>query len=49
MISMKDASWMPGFIEPWSLNFDATVEFLPAATPENFKHSGVDSIAQKWK
>ena len=49
IINMKDASEMPKFAEPWFLNFDATVEFLPAMTPEDLKNSGVDAIAKKWK
>ena len=49
IINMKDASEMPKYAEPWFLAFDASVEFLPAMTPEDLKNSGVDAIAKKWK
>ena len=49
IINMKDSSEMPKFAEPWFLAFDASVEFLPAMTPEDLKNAGVDAIAKKWK
>jgi hypothetical protein len=49
IVNIADASEMPRFAEPWFLNFDATVEFLPAMTPEDLAKSGLDEIAKKWK
>jgi len=49
IVNLKDPSEMPKYAEPWFLNFDATVEFLPAMTPEDLKNAGVDAIAKKWK
>ena len=49
IINMKDTSEMAKFAEPWFLNFDATVEFLPTMTPEDLKNAGVDAIAKKWR
>jgi hypothetical protein len=46
---MKGVSEVPKFAEPWFLNFDAAVEFLPALTPEDLKNVGVDALAKKWK
>ena len=44
---MKDTSEMARFAEPWFLNFDATVEFLPAMIPKDLKYAGFDAIAKK--
>jgi Protein of unknown function (DUF3303) len=48
IVNMSDASEMPRFAEPWFLNFDATVEFLPAMTPQDLQRAGLDQIAKKW-
>lgn len=48
IVNMTDASEMPRLAEPWFLNFDATVEFLPAMTAEDLQKSGLDEIAKKW-
>jgi hypothetical protein len=39
---------MPRLAEPWFLNFDATVEFLPAMTPADLQKAGLAEIAKKW-
>lgn len=48
IVNMTDPSEMPRLAEPWFLNFDATVEFLPAMTAEDLQKSGLDEIAKKW-
>ena len=45
----QSPSEIPRFAEPWFLNFDAEVEFLPTMTPEDLQKSGLDDIAKKWK
>ena len=49
VVDMKDPSEMPRLAEPFFLKFDATVEFLPAMTPEDLQRSGLDAIGNKWK
>jgi hypothetical protein len=49
VVNMENASEMPQYAEPWFLNFDATVEFLPAMTAEDLQKAGVDEIAKKWR
>lgn len=46
---MSDTSEMPRFAEPWFLHFDASVEFLPAMTPQDLQRAGLDELAKKWK
>jgi hypothetical protein len=40
---------MPRVAEPWFLNFDAAVEFLPAMTPADLQKAGLDDIGKKWR
>jgi len=47
--NLSDASEIPRFAEPWFLHFDATVEFLPAMTPEDLQRAKLDQIAKKWQ
>jgi hypothetical protein len=47
--NMSDPSEMPKIGEPWFLLFDATVEFLPAMTPQDLQKAGLEKIADKWK
>jgi len=49
VVNMSDASEMPRFAEPWFLHFDATVEFLPAMTPQDLERAGLDQLAKKWQ
>ena len=49
IVNLSDVSEMPRFAEPWFLNFDATVEFLPTMTPQDLQRAGLDQIASKWK
>ena len=48
IVNMNSVSEMPKLAEPWFLNFDATVEFLPAMTPEDLAKAGLEEIAKKW-
>jgi hypothetical protein len=49
VVNLNDASEMPRVAEPWFLNFDATVEFLPAMTPADLQKAGLDNIANMWR
>jgi len=49
VVNMSDASEMPRFAEPWFLHFDATVQFLPAMTPQDLERAGLDQLAKKWQ
>jgi hypothetical protein len=48
VVDLEHPSQMPRFAEPWFLNFDATVEFLPAMTPADLQKAGLAEIAKKW-
>jgi hypothetical protein len=48
VVNLAQASDMPRFAEPWYLNFNATVEFLPAMTSEDLQNSGLDELAKRW-
>lgn len=48
VVNMSHASEMPRFAEPWFLNFNATVEFLPAMGPDDLQKAGLDELAKKW-
>jgi len=49
IVNLENASEMPRFAEPWFLNFNANVEFLPTMTPEDLQKAGLDAIAKKWR
>jgi hypothetical protein len=49
IVDLAKASDIPRFAEPWFLNFDATVEFLPTMTPADLAQSGLDELGRKWK
>jgi hypothetical protein len=49
VVNLSEPSEMPRFAEPWFLNFDATVEFMPAMTPQDLQRAGLDQIAKKWQ
>ena len=49
IVNLSDASEIPRFAEPWFLHFNATVEFLPAMTPEDLQRAKLDQIAKKWQ
>lgn len=49
IVNMERTSEMARLAEPWFLNFDATVEFLPTMTPEDLQKAGLDDLGKKWK
>ncbi len=49
VVNMDNTSEIPKYAEPWFLNFDAAVEFLPAMTPDDLQKAGLEEIAKKWK
>jgi Protein of unknown function (DUF3303) len=49
IVNVTDASELPRFAEPWFLNFEATVEFLPTMTPQDLQKAGLEQIAKKWQ
>ncbi len=48
VVDIDHPSQMPALAEPWFLNFDATVEFLPAMTATDLQKAGLAEIAKKW-
>ncbi len=48
VVNLAQASDIPRLAEPWFLNFNATVEFLPAMTPEDLQKAGLDELAKRW-
>ena len=48
VVNLNSASEMPRYAEPFFLNFDATVEFLPAMTPEDLGKAGLEELGKKW-
>ena len=49
IVNMESTSEMVRLAEPFFLNFDAKVQFLPCMTPQDLQNSGLDAIAAKWK
>ena len=49
VVNMSDTSEIPRFAEPWFLQFDAGVEFMPAMTPQDLARGGLDDLGKKWK
>ena len=49
VVNMNDVSEMPRLADPWFINFDATVEFLPTMTPADLQKADLGSIGKKWK
>ena len=49
VVNMTDTSEMPSFAEPFFLNFNATVKFLPAMVPQDLQKADLDKIGSKWK
>jgi hypothetical protein len=48
IVNLANASELPRLAEPWFLNFNATVEFMPVMVPEDLQKAGLDDIAKKW-
>lgn len=49
VVDLSDASEMPRLAEPWFLLFDATVEFLPAMTPQDLQSANLEEIGKQWR
>jgi len=48
IVNLANTSEIPQFAEPWFLNFDATVEFLPTMTPDDLARAGLEELGKKW-
>ncbi|MDR3457058.1 MAG: panthothenate synthetase [Verrucomicrobiae bacterium] len=48
VVELSDASKIPSLAEPWFLTFDAEVQVHPTMTPDDLKHSGIDSMGKQW-
>jgi hypothetical protein len=48
VVNLSNTSEIPRFAEPWFLNFDATVEFLPVMTPDDLNRAGLEELGKKW-
>jgi hypothetical protein len=48
IVNLPDDSKVPALAEPWFLTFEADVEIRIAMTPDDLKHSGIDSMGQTW-
>lgn len=48
VVNIDDSSKIPRFAEPWFLNFNASVEFKIAMTPDDLKKSGLEELGRKW-
>ena len=48
VIDMNDTSEIPRYAEPFFLNFNATVEFIPCMVPEDLMKAGLDELGKKW-
>lgn len=48
VVDMSDPAEMPRLAEPWFLLFDASVEFLPAMSPQDLERAELREIANQW-
>ena len=48
VVDLADTSEIPRIAEPWLLNCDATIEFIPVMTPEDLRKAGLDALGKKW-
>ena len=49
VVDLADPSEMPRFAEPWFLQFDASVEFLPVMSPQDLQRAGLEQIGRQWR
>jgi hypothetical protein len=49
VVDMADPAEMPRLAEPWFLNFDASVEFLPVMSPQDLGRAGLEQIGRQWR
>ncbi len=48
IVNLPDDSKVPALAEPWFLTFEADVEIRVAMTPDDLKHSGIDTMGKQW-
>jgi hypothetical protein len=48
VVNVNEDAEIPALAEPWFLEFNATVEFRIAMTPEDLMKANVDALAKKW-
>jgi hypothetical protein len=48
IVNLPDDSKVPALAEPWFLTFQADVEIHIAMTPDDLKHSGIDTMGKTW-
>ncbi|NTV10398.1 MAG: panthothenate synthetase [Zoogloea sp.] len=49
IVDMADVSEMPRLAEPWFLQFDAAVEFMPTMAPQDMERAGLELIGKQWQ
>lgn len=48
LINIQDSSEIPGFAEPFFLNFKATCKFRPAMSPQDLQKTGLGALGKTW-
>ncbi len=48
IVNVPDDAKVPMLAEPWFLTFEADVELRIVMSPDDLKHSGIDSMGKKW-
>jgi hypothetical protein len=48
VVNLDSPSDVPKFAEPWFLDFNATVEFRIAMTPEDLSNAHLDLLGKQW-
>ena len=48
VVNVNEDAEIPALAEPWFLEFNATVEFRIAMTPEDLLKANLDALAKKW-
>ncbi len=48
IVDLKDTSEIPRIAEPWVLNFNAEIEFIPTMTADDLRKAGLDAIGKRW-
>lgn len=48
VINLNSPSEIPRYAEPFFLNLNATVVFLPCMSADDLKNAGLEDLGQKW-
>ena len=48
LIDVEDPSEIPGYAEPFFLNFNATCKFRIVMSPQDLQKAGLEALGQKW-